>query len=273
MNKEANVCNKEAWRSVWAREFNLSKEVEYHLSTRQPLYELFDRSIAALPNNNGFRVLEIGCGTAIDSCLFGKKYKNSQIFCLDIFYPAVKLAERIAEDLDVSLNLLNCDAARTCFKDNSFDLIFSQGVLEHFRDITPAMKEQVRLLKDNGILIIDVPQTYTLYSVFKHRMMKKGTWLIDWETQFSYRDLVKLGMRYSLEAIDVCGHEYDSNVRFFNFVLFRNIIKRFQRVNPWRESLLFKKLDLTYDSIWNALEKKRGHYFLVNIAVAFKKKK
>ncbi len=266
------IVSGQTWHSLWEKKADLAKEIDYHFLTRQPLYALLERSIAVLGRSEALRALEIGCGTAIDSCILAKN-KKIRLFCFDFSFSAIKLAEKTAQEFGSRLGFVNCDANRTCFKDKSFDLIFSQGVLEHFRDISWPVEEQVRLLKDDGILVIDVPQTYTLCTLFKHHRIKKGTWPYGWETQFSYRDLIDLGNRYGLEAIDVCGHEYDSYVRFFNLALFRNIIKRFQSKNPMRNGTFFTKVESCYDKFWNILEKKWGHYFLVNIAVAFRKKK
>lgn len=261
----------DTWHSCWEKDFNIAKEIDYHLNSRGPFYELLNRNIRSFGNKKDLKILEIGSGTAIDSCIVSKM-NGITVFCLDLFYSALKLAEKIAKDFSANLIFINSNVNKICFKDKSFDLIFSQGVLEHFRDYSLVMKEQVRLLKDGGILVIDVPQAYTLYTIVKHRKIKKNTWPFGWEIQFSYRDLVSLGTRYGLEPIDVCGHEYDSNVRFFNLALLRNIIKRMQKKNPLRQHTFFKKIESAYDSIWNILERKWGHYFLVNIAVAFKKK-
>lgn len=262
----------QSWGSFWEKEFNLPVEIGYHRSTREPFYKLLNRNILSLSDRKELRILEIGCGTAIDSCILANM-NNIRIFCLDLFFSAVKLAQRISREFNAPLLFVNCDAKRICFKDKTFDLVFSQGVLEHFHDLDPVMEEQLRLLKDGGILIIDVPQTYTLCTLVKQRMIKKGKWPYGWETQFSYRDLLLLGRRFGLQAIDVCGHQHDSYIRFFNFVLFRNIIKRVQKYNPLRERPLFRKIELGYDRLWNWLERRYGHYFLVNIAVAFKKKR
>lgn len=270
MNKMQTNCF-ETWHSVWSKRLDISEQLEYHLTTRKPLYGLLNRSIASLSDVNGLRILEIGCGTAIDSSILADSNKRFKVFCLDISYPAVKLAREIAEKFNASLSLLNCDANLISLKNESFDLIFSQGVLEHFKDISLVMEEQVRLLKTGGILIIDVPQTYTLYTLFKQKKIKNGTWPYGWETQFSYNDLISLGHSYGLKVLDVCGHEYDSHVRFFNFVLLRNIVKRIINRNAWNNITLLKKIDSAYDGIWNVIEKRWGHYFLVNIAVAFKK--
>lgn len=263
---------REVWDSAWAKEFKLSKEIDYHFSTRKPFYKFLNKSILSLITvRNAINILELGCGTAIDSCVLARN-NRVRIFCMDLILPAIQLARRISKEFGVHINFLNCDANGISFKDKSFDLIFSQGVLEHFHNISLVMQEQVRILKNDGILIIDVPQVYTLCTLFKHWRIKKGTWPYGWETQFSYRDLINLGNRYGLEAIDVCGHEYDSYARFFNLSLFRNIIKRFQDANPMRNNLFFKKIESCYDEFWGILEKKYGHYFLVNIAVAFKKR-
>ncbi len=268
-----NKINQQTWDHLWEKGLDLSKEIQYHTSTRKPLYELLNDSVGILSKNEDLKILEIGCGTAIDSCIFASNTKRSKFFCLDFFYSALELANKISKKFNVKLHFLNSDAGNISIKDKTFDLIFSQGVMEHFRDPSFMMKEQVRLLKDEGILVIDVPQAYTLCTIIKHIKIKKGTWPYGWETQFSYRGLASLGAKYGLEAIAVCGHEYDSHVRFFNLALFRNIIRRLQKVNPLREYSIFKKIESGYDRFWNMLEKKWGHYFLINIAVAFKKKK
>jgi len=237
------------WNSYWNKEskFDLSREMEYHFKTRQPFYKLLSRCIKSLDSgSNGLKILEIGCASAIDSAILAKENKDSKFYCLDLYQPALELARKVAEELGALINLIKADASKTNFADGEFDIVFSQGVLEHFQDVSPLMKEQLRILKPGGILIIDVPQTYTLYTLHKRGKVKKGLWPYGWETQYSYQGLKKLGREYGLEPIDVCGHEHELH-------LLRRII--------------------TCDKFWNFLEKKWGHYFLVNIAVAFKKNK
>ncbi|MDD4953561.1 MAG: class I SAM-dependent methyltransferase [Candidatus Omnitrophica bacterium] len=272
MNIEAGNIDPAVWQYIWQKDFDLDKEMAYHVSTRRPLYDLLNKGIASFSAPGGANVLEIGCGTAIDSSITAcANLGKAKFFCSDFFLSALQLAGKISALRKAPLRLAASDAQRICFKDNSFDLVFSQGVLEHFRDVSPLMKEQVRVLKKGGILIIDVPQTYTICTLVKHYKIKKGRWPYGWETQFSYPDLLRLGKRYGLRSIGVCGHEYDSYVRFFNMALLRNIIKRLQAISPLRERNIFKKIDASYDRLWGILEKKWGHYFLINIAVAFKK--
>lgn len=260
------------WRYNWEKGLDISKEIDYHLLTRKPFYELLNRSITKhLDSSAALKILELGCGTAIDSCLLGSMNRVS-IICIDLSYSALKLARQIAQKFSRTPAFFNCDINKVCFKDNSFDIIFSQGVIEHFRDASYVIKEQVRLLKDNGILVVDVPQTYTAYTIFKHRKIRKSLWPYGWETQFSYRDLVLLGEKYGLEVIDFCGHQHDSTIRIFNLNFIRNIVKRLNKINPWQKARFFSGIERAYDKLWNSLERKWGHYFLLNIAVAFRKK-
>ena|GEM_PF-6113753 len=74
----------------------------------------------------------------------------------------------------------------------SFDLIFHQGFLEHFREPGLILAEQYRVLKRGGYILVDVPQKYCLYTVRKQIAIKRGTWFAGWETQFGPRELEKL---------------------------------------------------------------------------------
>ncbi len=94
------------------------------------------------------------------------------------------------------------DARYLPFKENTFDLTYSFGVVEHFEGTEKAVQEHVRVTKPGGKIIMTVPylfSPYTLYWMFIH--LKMGT--------FSERPAT-FGRRYSqtkfrkiLESINV----------------------------------------------------------------------
>src|SRR5208282_4520175 len=127
------------------------------------------------------RVLEIGCGTAIDSHYLSGKFNSVAFWASDVSREAVAVANKTGELLGSKVNLTVADVKSMPFDDGFFDIVFSQGVMEHFKDPLPAIKEQLRVLKSDGYLIIDVPQKYNPYTIYKHRRLKEGIWEYGWE--------------------------------------------------------------------------------------------
>jgi SAM-dependent methyltransferase len=68
------------------------------------------------------------------------------------------------------------DARTLPFKEDSFDLTYSFGVVEHFEDTEKAIEEHIRVTRPGKKIIITVPYLFsplTLYWMFLH--IKRGT--------------------------------------------------------------------------------------------------
>ncbi|MBW2960935.1 methyltransferase domain-containing protein [Mesonia sp. JHPTF-M18] len=61
-------------------------------------------------------------------------------------------------DLNSPLADVKADICNLPFKDNEYDFILCNHVLEHIPDDTKAMQELYRILKPNGIAILQIPQ-------------------------------------------------------------------------------------------------------------------
>ena len=48
------------------------------------------------------------------------------------------------------------DVEKLDFTDNTFDVLYSGGLIEHFRDVRPVFKEMVRVLKPGGLFAADI---------------------------------------------------------------------------------------------------------------------
>jgi SAM-dependent methyltransferase len=71
-------------------------------------------------------------------------------------------------------------------------VVFHQGLLEHFRDPMPLLRENVRALKPGGLLLVDVPQRFHPYTLLKHALIAMGKWFAGWETEFTIGQLEDL---------------------------------------------------------------------------------
>lgn len=141
----------------------------------------------------GLKVLEVGAGRGADSVYLAQH--GAEAYVLDFSQEALKTSERLARQSGVDLNLVEADATDIPFPAGTFDLIFHQGFIEHFRDPVPLLCEQNRVLKPGGLILVDVPQKYCLYTLRKQLAIKRGTWFAGWETQFGPRQLEKLMRR------------------------------------------------------------------------------
>jgi len=128
---------------------------------------------------------------------------GGNVSLLDYSEESLCLMRSLMRDDEVKLILGD---ARNCpFEDSSFDIVFHQGLLEHFASPFPFLKENHRILKRSGILVVDVPQTFHLYTIMKHMLITLGLWFGGWERQFTIASLAKLLRRLGFEPIHVYG--------------------------------------------------------------------
>jgi SAM-dependent methyltransferase len=249
----------------WLQGHDLELEVAHHRRERPPFYRLMEDCIARV-NREPAYLLEIGCGTAIDSYILAER-STARIVGIDLSIPSVKVASRCGASFSRPIYLAAADATCLPFADATFDIVFSQGVVEHFRDPSAMLEEQLRVMRPDGILVINVPQKWTGYTRFKHRQIAAGTWPWGWETEYSPRELRELGRRHGLKPIAMIGYDHWGSRR--GTAYWRHAHTRLQQRNPLRERLPFRMLEAAYERAWVALEEKLGAYFLIHVTMAF----
>jgi SAM-dependent methyltransferase len=89
---------------------------------------------------------------------------------------------------------------------DSFDVVFHQGLLEHFKNPQDILAENHRILKPGGYVLADVPQRFHYYTLAKHVLMFLDKWFAGWETEFSPRDLESMVEAVGFEVVATYGH-------------------------------------------------------------------
>lgn len=153
-----------------------------------------------LGNLRNRNVLEVGAGSGVDSAFLVKKHET-HAFCLDFSEKALKNIRRRFEIGQMKCGMIKADLRKIPFRDGCFDIVFSNGVLEHFRIPLKIILEQKRVLKNGGILVIGVPYTYTLYTIRKQISITLNRWFAGWETQFSGRQLLSLVRNAGMKCV------------------------------------------------------------------------
>ena len=100
----------------------------------------------------GLRVLEIGCGLGTDGAQFAKA--GAHYTGIDLTQAATELARKRFEVSGLPGEFQVADAENLDFTDESFDLVYSHGVLHHTPDTARAVREIHRVLKPGGRAIV-----------------------------------------------------------------------------------------------------------------------
>ncbi|HVP14060.1 MAG TPA: class I SAM-dependent methyltransferase [Terriglobales bacterium] len=163
------------WESYWKGHARI--EQTYSTGERLAREILADGPVA------GRRVLEVGAGSGRD--LLALASAGAIGVVLDYSPASLELVRRQARARNLPVLLVQADALRMPFRDGTFDVVYHQGLLEHFRDPLPLLGENARVTARGGRVVADVPQAFHVYTLMKHALMALDRWFAGWETQFT----------------------------------------------------------------------------------------
>ncbi|MFT4801522.1 MAG: SAM-dependent methyltransferase [Flavobacteriaceae bacterium] len=118
-------------------------------------------------------------------------------------FKKIKHLEYITTDLNSPLADVKADICKLPFKDNEFDYIFCNHVLEHIPDDTKAMQELYRVLAPGGIGIFQIPQELSREITFEDNSIKDP------------KERAKIFGQY--DHVRVYGRDYFNKLRSIGF--------------------------------------------------------
>lgn len=174
-----------------------------------------------LREGKGKRFLEVGCAP-------GRFMEFFRRFCFDVY--GVEITESGIRATIVNLKLLGVrdfdiirgDANALPFRDSSFDIIFSAGLIEHFEDPISLLEEFKRVLKEGGLLITYVPNL-AHPNLRKLERLVKGA-VKDQHIPLKLNDLIKYYNTLGLEILDarysglciIAGYRFLPKIKILN---------------------------------------------------------
>jgi 2-polyprenyl-3-methyl-5-hydroxy-6-metoxy-1,4-benzoquinol methylase/uncharacterized protein YbaR (Trm112 family) len=125
-----------------------------------------------LPSGAGKTLLDIGCNWGRWSIAATRA--GYEVIGIDPSFEAIVAARRIARQLKANASYAVADARRLPFRDASFDVVFSYGVLQHFSkpDVSASVREIARVLDPEGYSWVQMPNAYgarNLYQLARRR--------------------------------------------------------------------------------------------------------
>ena len=128
----------------------------------------------------GLKVLEIGCGLGTDGAQFAEA--GADYTGVDLTEAAVELARKRFELFDLPGKFRTADAENLDFSDDSFDLVYSHGVLHHTPDTEKAVREVHRVLRPGGQAVVMLYHRGSYnYRVNISVLRRAGAHLLKWE--------------------------------------------------------------------------------------------
>ncbi len=144
----------DSFLTKWVR--RLEKSYRYHL-----LQDEVSKVVIFTDKNSG-KVLDVGCGAGDRLDVF--RSKGFETFGVETSDSANYAKQHL------NLNVLKGDLLSANFSDEFFDLVTLYNVLEHTHSPARVIKEIHRILKKEGFLIIQVPNSNSIqYKIFKKR--------------------------------------------------------------------------------------------------------
>jgi len=137
---------------------------ERRYATHYNLRDLF----AKLKGRKG-KLLEVGCGIGVDSIQLAKC--GFDVTAVDLTESALQVAKEFAVRRDVSINFQLGNAEGLDFPDESFNAVYSFGVLHHTPDIEKAVAEVHRVLEPGGTAYVMLYARYSIVNLV-HRVFR-----------------------------------------------------------------------------------------------------
>lgn len=117
---------------------------------------MFNEIIESQNKSKKKKILEIGCG--LSSFIRYFAIKGHSVTGVDINEKMISSSEKLFKFNNISedYNLIVGDAEKLEFEDQSFDVVYSGGVIEFFLDPKNVLNEKIRILKKDGLFFANI---------------------------------------------------------------------------------------------------------------------
>ena len=159
MNRDGDRTTPAIWEKEWEEaSFNKYYGVERYLAIKRRLHLLFKRFLTngCKGSSSNTKVLEIGCARGKQLIYFAKDF-GYKIYGIDSSQRGVAIAMDNLKRAGVQGTILCEDIFKTSLIKESFDIVYSMGLVEHFDKPEEVIDAHIGLLRKGGILIITVP--------------------------------------------------------------------------------------------------------------------
>lgn len=214
-------------------------------------------SFAQFSRFYGKKILEVGIGAGTDFLQWTRA--GADCYGIDLTQEAVthvnhrlKLYNLHASDVRIA------DAEQLPYADNSFDLVYSWGVIHHSPDTIKSLTEIIRVTKHNGkikIMIYNRHSLFAFYQYARHALFKGRLW---WSIKkvlyhfqespgtkaFSFNEIKNILAHLPVKIIDLKAPVTKHDLLYYKSKPIQLIAYFFACILGWHRSGWFMMIDL-----------------------------
>jgi SAM-dependent methyltransferase len=155
------MTNVAHWDGVWSRVPSMRLPSRLFVTTQDRM-RLLRRYLKP-----GMRFLELGCAPA--KMLAWVATQGVQVAGMDYSAQGIEWGRQLMRALGLEADLRCEDLFSTTFSRESFDLVHSAGLIEHFDDPVPLVEIHLGLVRRGGTVLISVPNYGGFYGAMGRR--------------------------------------------------------------------------------------------------------
>jgi SAM-dependent methyltransferase len=144
--------------------------------------------------NKRLQILEVGCGSGTRTLALLKDFEEYHLNAVfvDTSLHALSFAKRSADNNKLTADFIVADAFKLPFPDDTFDIVWNEGVNEHFEGEKrqKIFDEMARVCKVGRKMIVIVPNALNLpYRITKKLLEIRNQWIYGFEKPFTIFEL------------------------------------------------------------------------------------
>lgn len=208
------MTRKSIWEKRWtAKTKDVRKSTSLDYFARRA-FEILDREVK--PEHK--RILEVGSGTGRFCIALAEKYPDKDIVGIDYTKESIDLSKEGAKLRGLkNIRFEKADLFKLPYKTGEFDLVFENGVIEHFRNYPDALKEMKRVTKKGGTIAVFVNNWFCFPKTLEKKVLGKR-YPFGYEKSFKHTELKSAFRDLTLKDVDVFAYAPANYiVRFFFF--------------------------------------------------------